>query len=196
MPLKNVVSNRDQQVNEEDGYASHQSRFDEQHGIISEGEHQQESHAQHFVGGDTMHFIGSGPEREAVVQIGEDEDRDDLASDDGEQDGLTEPNIMTGEKEDPRGESEPVNPDEIVLKPPLHAGKRPPIQLKVTRSSHEIAEQLLSGTFSARQATKEALVKQRAVFGVDPQLTERSDALFTARMGSQLSSTRTLEKEN
>ena len=143
-----------------------------------------------------MHFIGSGPEREAVVQIGEDEDRDDLASDDGEQDGLTEPNIMTGEKEDPRGESEPVDPDEIVLKPPLHAGKRPPIQLRVTRSSHEIAEQLLSGTFSARQATKEALVKQRAVFGVDPQLTERSDALFTARMGSQLSSTRTLEKEN
>ena len=93
------------------------------------------------------------------MMIKEDEKLNNQEVDEDEEDGLTEPNILSGEKYEPRKENVMINPDDIVLKPPLHGGKRPLIQLKVTGRSQELAEQLLSGTFSAHQATKEALAK-------------------------------------
>lgn len=56
---------------------------------------------------------------------------------------------------------------------------RGPIQLKVTQTGDEIAEQLLRGTFNARQVTQEAILKQNEETGVDqalPLVTERTSS--------------------
>ena len=76
------------------------------------------------------------------------------------------------------------------------SGRKGPIQLRVTKTSEEVAEQLLRGTFNAREVTKEAILKQKEETGVEQSLPPMTDRTASQDRNVSVSASQQREQHN